>query len=141
MNPLSITSPRLNYYKYSCPLDPMRRRHDEREKKRIAKERIFILFEQARKRFLPDKSLSNRYVALAWRIAMKTRIHMPREMKIFYCKHCRAFLLPPHNVRIRIGRSHVARTCLECNRTMRFPYFKEQKKKRREKVLKQELNY
>lgn len=103
----------------------------EREKKELAKERILILFDQARKRFLSDKTLSHRYVVIARKIAMKSRMHMPKEVKRQYCKNCLSFLYPPHNVRTRLQKAHIVTTCLECKHAMRFPYIREQKAKRK----------
>ncbi|MBI4441202.1 ribonuclease P [Candidatus Woesearchaeota archaeon] len=102
----------------------------EREQKDLARARILQLFEEAKKRFFQEPALSNRYVVLARKIAMKMRLHMPKEVKHSFCKHCHSFLSVGHNVRIRLQKHHVAMTCLVCNRTMRHPYVREQKKKR-----------
>ena len=109
------------------------RNKNKQDVKILAYNRILILFDQAKKQFNMDKSLSNRYVIIARKIAMKARMHLPKKVKQFYCKNCLSYLLPPYNVRIRLQKRHVARTCLECNKTMIFPYVREQKLKRKMK--------
>lgn len=101
------------------------------QRKALAKERILLLFQQAKNRFPGETDLAHRYVELARKIAMKVRMHIPKEVKHLYCKHCYSYLLPPYTVRVRLQRGHVARTCLVCKRTMRFPYIREQKQKRK----------
>jgi len=51
------------------------------EMKQIAKDRIQYLFEQAELKFNKNPALSNRYVTLARKLAMKYKIRMPRELK------------------------------------------------------------
>ena len=96
---------------------------------KIAKERIDILFENAKKEFSKDPELSNRYVALARKIAMKYRTRIPRELKRRFCKHCYVYLVPSKNCRIRTREGKVVYYCLNCKKYMRFPYLKEKKTK------------
>jgi len=63
----------------------------KREKKlerKIAKERIRILFEMMEKMKYEDYELARRYVQLARRIAMKYRLKLPKRYKILFCKKC-----------------------------------------------------
>jgi ribonuclease P protein subunit RPR2 len=60
----------------------------------IAMERINELFEQADLRFKKSQELSDRYVELARKIAMKYKVKMPRELKKRFCKHCYKYLMP-----------------------------------------------
>ncbi len=93
-------------------------------KQKIAKQRIIILFQQAKQ--AKQQSLANRYVRLARKMAMKARIPIPRALKRRFCKHCYAYFKQGKNVRTRLqgkgkGR-RVVYTCLNCKKHMRFMY-------------------
>lgn len=88
--------------------------------KKIALERIEVLFREAREQFKKDPKLSDRYVKLARKIAMKVNLKIPKEYKRRYCKHCYSYLVPGVNCRIRNYRNRVIYTCLNCNGYMRF---------------------
>ena len=87
----------------------------------IAKERIAILFEQAAAMFSENKSLSNRYVTLARKIAMKYKVRMSSEFRRMFCKHCYKFLVPGKNLRVRLGEGKLIYYCLECKKFWRMP--------------------
>jgi ribonuclease P protein subunit RPR2 len=88
--------------------------------KLVAKERIGVLFEQAQLAFCEHPEMSNRYVALARRIAMRQRVRIDREFRRRYCHHCYAFLVPGQNMRVRVHRGSVVVTCGICNKKMRY---------------------
>ena len=91
---------------------------------RTASERIRILFQMAGRMFHKDPRLSDRYVEIARRIAMRGRVRIPREYRIRFCKGCGAYLVPGVNCRVRVRprrEPHVAVTCLRCGRVIRFP--------------------
>ena len=88
--------------------------------KQIARERIEVLFEQARLAFAEFPDLSNRYVALARRIAMRQRIRIPQELRRQYCHHCNTYLVPGNNKRVRVHRGNVVVTCGSCNKHTRY---------------------
>jgi len=92
--------------------------------KKIARERIDSLFKEAKKAFKEDKSLSNRYVEMARKIAMKCKVRIPSELQRSFCKHCYTYLMPGKNLRVRTQEGHVVYYCLECKKFMRFPYKK-----------------
>lgn len=92
--------------------------------RRIAEERIITLFDEAKKEFSNDRKLSNRYIELARKIAMKYRLKIPSGLQKQFCKHCYSFLLPGKNLRIRTQKGHLVYYCLECKKFMRFPYTK-----------------
>jgi len=92
--------------------------------KEIALDRIKTLFKEARAVFKKDKTLANRYVTLARKIAMKARIPIPAPLKRRFCKHCYKYLMPSVNCRIRTNKGKVVYYCLECKKYMRFPYNK-----------------
>jgi len=88
--------------------------------KKIARERIEILFEQARLEFCEHPERSDRYVGIARRIAMRQRIRIDREFRRQFCHHCHAFLVPGNNMRVRVHRRYVVVTCLCCNKKTRY---------------------
>ncbi|MCQ8893196.1 MAG: ribonuclease P [Methanolinea sp.] len=99
----------------------MTRKTSHPEIRRIARERIAILFEQARRVFPTDPALSHRYIALARKISMKQRVRLDREFRRQFCHHCHRFLVPGVNMRVRISHGKVVVTCLSCRKQMRYP--------------------
>ncbi|MDI6718456.1 MAG: ribonuclease P [Methanomicrobiales archaeon] len=90
------------------------------EGKRIARERIERLFQQAAA-FFPENPLwSDRCVALARSIAMKHRVRIPRPLKRQFCRRCSAFLVPGRTSRVRVHRGRVVITCLRCRSRRRY---------------------
>ena len=88
--------------------------------KEIARERIRKLFLEAGKSFGKNKKLSNRYVEIARKIAMKLQLKMPKKYKRQFCKHCYKFLKNGVNARVRIHKSRVVIYCLECKKYTRI---------------------
>ena len=86
----------------------------------VARERIRLLFLQARDAFREHPERSNRYVTLARRIAMRQRVRIDREFRRQYCHYCSAFLVPGQNMRVRVHRGNVVVTCGVCNGKMRY---------------------
>src|SRR3989344_3503218 len=77
--------------------------------------------EEAKSIFKKNKKLSNRYVELARKIAMKVQLKMPKKYKRQFCKHCYSYLKPGVNSRVRINKNHVVIYCLECKKYTRIP--------------------
>ena len=100
----------------------------------IAKERMYILFEQADRRFKTDPALSDRYVEIARDISTKLNVPIPHELKRRFCKNCGAYLVYGANARQRVNseKQYVIMTCLKCNHKKRIPYTDEKKKERKE---------
>jgi ribonuclease P protein subunit RPR2 len=88
--------------------------------KPLARERIAVLFSQAEKTFHEHPGYSDRYVALARKIAMRQRVRIDREYRRRYCHHCNHYLVPGVNMRVRVHRGWVAVTCLECGKITRY---------------------
>lgn len=112
------------------------KRREQREKKRIALERIDILFSLAERVFPYDKDLANRYVEIALAVQQKAKVRMPRKWKRRYCKRCHSFLVPGVNAQVRLRQKrmpHVVIKCLECGHIMRYPYLREKKERRKKK--------
>jgi ribonuclease P protein subunit RPR2 len=99
----------------------MRRRRREVIKK-IANERIQILFRLAEEEFDKHPERSHRYVSLARKISMRHRVRMPKWLKRRICKGCGRFLVYGKNARVRLKNRRTCITCLECGRVMRYPY-------------------
>ncbi len=92
--------------------------------RRVASERIRILFDMAERMFHRDPRLSDRYVEIARRISMKTHVRIPREYRLRFCKGCGAYLVPGVNCRVRVRsrrEPHLVVTCMRCGRIIRFP--------------------
>jgi ribonuclease P protein subunit RPR2 len=93
--------------------------------KKIARSRIFYLFQKAHEIFPENKELSNRYVYLARRYAQRARVEIPFKWKKRICTKCKKFLYPGMNYRIRLhshkGKgSHISLTCFDCSHTTRY---------------------
>ena len=88
-----------------------------KSKKQIAKERIEILFREAKK----EPKLANRYVQIARKIAMKSRIPIPTKLKRKFCKFCHTFFQKGnYKIRLKKGKKHY--WCLTCKKLTRVPY-------------------
>jgi len=98
--------------------------------KRIAMQRIRTLFHLARETVHEDPALAQRYVDIARKVAMAAKVRLPRKCRRQVCRHCKSFILPGVNCRVRVKQRrepHVVITCLNCGKQMRIPL------KRREK--------
>jgi|TARA_Y100000310_G_scaffold191612_1_gene191565 ribonuclease P protein subunit RPR2 len=104
----------------------MKRKHLKKPEKqrKIALERIIILFSEAKKMFKEDSKLADKYVKLARKISMKYKVPIPSQLKRRFCKHCYKFLIPGTNVRVRTNKGHLVYNCLNCKHIMRFVYRK-----------------
>ncbi len=92
--------------------------------KKMALQHIRTLFSHAKEVIYEDPQLAQRYSEVARRISMRTRVRPPRENKLMICKHCKGFILPGVNCRVRIQtrrEPHVVITCLKCMSHMRIP--------------------
>jgi ribonuclease P protein subunit RPR2 len=101
--------------------------------KRIAMQRIQTLFSLAKETFNENPFLAQRYVDLARKIAMAAKVRLPREYKRQVCKHCKSFILPGVNCRVRVKQRrepHVVITCLNCGKQTRLPMKKKEEKSR-----------
>ncbi len=96
--------------------------------RRIALERMEILFHQAEKEALQSRpARARRYVDLARRIGMRYNVRVPPDFKRRFCKKCLAYFLPGLNARVRVGRGRLVITCLGCGAIERLPFVEEQK--------------
>jgi ribonuclease P protein subunit RPR2 len=101
--------------------------------KRIAMQRIQTLFRLAKETFNENPPLAQRYVDLARKIAMAAKVRLPRKYKRQVCRHCKSFILPGVNCRVRVKQRrepHVVITCLNCGKQTRLPMKKKEEKSR-----------
>ena len=102
----------------------VKRRRNRREVRKIASERINILFKQATDIHEVEPTLAQRYVELARKIGMRSKVRLPPEYRWMVCKHCKGFLLPGKTSRTRIQQRrepHIVITCLHCGGYNRIP--------------------
>ena len=91
--------------------------------KQIARQRIQILFEQAKKVARADPKLAALYVLSARKIAMAAKTWLPLEFRRETCKECNALFVHGVNCRVRIKQKrepHVVVTCLNCGNQTRM---------------------
>lgn len=92
----------------------------------IAKERIKILFSEAKKNFPERKDRCDRYVELARKISMKYKVDIPKELKRKICPECKSYIKPGNNCKVNFNSNQkvIEYKCLECNNIKRYPYNK-----------------
>jgi ribonuclease P protein subunit RPR2 len=91
--------------------------------KQIARQRIQILFEQAKRVYKTNPELAMQYVKSARRIAMAAKIRLSVEFRRQTCKNCNALLIAASNCRVRVKQKrepHVVITCLNCGNQTRI---------------------
>ncbi len=99
-------------------------RRQRNENKRIARERIHILFNLAENMYSEDPSLAQRYVMLARKIGMRYKVGLPREHRWKVCHNCKGYLFPGGTCRVRFQSKrepHIVVTCLQCGTNNRMP--------------------
>ncbi|MCF2140116.1 MAG: hypothetical protein K9W44_08690 [Candidatus Lokiarchaeota archaeon] len=93
--------------------------------KQAALERIHELVKMADEIFPENSMLAHRYIQLARKLAMATKIRFPLEYHHKVCHSCKHWLRIGYNVRYRIGHiknyaSYLTVTCLDCGHTTRY---------------------
>tara|TARA_Y100000310_G_scaffold344954_1_gene460744 strand:+ start:1861 stop:2184 length:324 start_codon:yes stop_codon:yes gene_type:complete len=91
------------------------------KQKNIAKEKIKELFDLAKIKFKEEPKVSDRYVRVARRTAMKYRLRISYELKRKFCKYCYKYLVTGKNSRVRISNGKKIIYCLECKKYNRIP--------------------
>lgn len=89
---------------------------------KVATERIDELFAQAEEAFEIDSKLSDRYIRLARKIALKHKTPFKKEQKMHVCKKCFKYLKPGVNSRLRVVKGRVIIMCQSCKNIRRFVY-------------------
>jgi len=96
----------------------------DEETQRIAKQRIETLFKLAKTTINENPTLATEYVQTARKIAMSARVSLPTEYRRQVCKHCKSFILPGINCKVRLQQKrepHAVITCLKCGGKTRIP--------------------
>lgn len=91
--------------------------------RKIAEERIDVLFEQADLKVKKRPDLSKRYMLLAKKLAMRYQISLSREQRSKVCKKCGSYLKIGHNATVRISRkggTHRLIVCKGCGKEKRL---------------------
>ena len=101
---------------------------------RIARKRIEILFEQAKRVVKEDVDLANRYVELARKIAMRFNLKLPRKYRRMVCRKCKKFLLPGTTAKTRIKRRTVYIHCSFCGHINRYPLTEKKNKRKTDNI-------
>ena len=101
----------------------MPKKHFKKSSKtqKIAKARINLLFKIAKEQFREDSKLSDKYIKIARRIAMKHKVRIPSPLKKRFCKNCHKYLVPGVNCRVRIHKHRIIYYCFGCRHFMRHP--------------------
>ena len=100
--------------------------------KQIARQRIQILFEQAKIVSKSNPQLAMQYVKSARRIAMAAKTRLPVEFRRETCKSCNALFVQGYNCRVRIKQKrepHIVVTCLNCGNQTRLLLGKKKEQK------------
>ncbi|MDR2944719.1 MAG: ribonuclease P [Methanosarcinales archaeon] len=105
-----------------------RRKKNKDASKKIAEERIVILFGLAEQNFKTHPERTARYIELARTIGMRYRVRLTRGQKRRICKHCYSYLVPGNNCRVRLSGGTVQTTCFSCGQLSRYPYYERQAK-------------
>lgn len=104
------------------------------ETRQIAMRRIQSLFGLARQNIRKEPELAQRYALIARKIAMRTRVRLPTEYRRMICRHCKSFIYPGVNSRVRVQQRrepHVVITCLVCGKQTRIMLRPHKKAKRK----------
>ena len=102
----------------------MKKRNDQEKIKKIANERIEILFKRAEETFAKNPERANRYIQIARRIAMKLNIRLNKQQKRSFCKHCYSYLVSGNNAITRIRNGNIITYCKICKKYTRIPLTK-----------------
>ncbi len=108
----------------------------KREKKlerKIALRRVQFLLSIAQEIKFEDYELARRYVNLARKISMRYRIRIPKDLRL-YCKRC-GYPYRHDRMRVRVVKSRVVITCLNCGFVKRIPIRLRNKNTRMENKL------
>ncbi len=107
----------------------MKKKSDKEKQKKIATERVSILFKKAEEIFAKSTTKANRYVTLARRIAMKMNLRLKKEEKLKFCKHCYSYILSGVNAVTRTRDRKLIIYCKICKKYTRIPLNKKPLKK------------
>ena len=102
----------------------------KKQAKEIAKDSIKNLFLLAKENFGNDPKLSDRYVQMARRIAMKAGTRIPSIYRRQFCRYCYSYLMPGKNCRVRTNKKTISYYCFKCRRFNRMGYKADSRKRK-----------
>jgi ribonuclease P protein subunit RPR2 len=106
----------------------MQRRTKPEWQQKIAKERIEILFKEAKKIASKDSDLANRYVFLARKLGMKYGVRLPKDLKMKFCHHCYHYFYSKNlKVKVNPKTKAVEYNCKDCGKITRYGYSSKKK--------------
>jgi ribonuclease P protein subunit RPR2 len=91
--------------------------------KDIARQRIEILFTQAKTIVDANPKLAAQYIGSARKIAMAAKIRLPLQFRRETCKECNVLFMHGVNCRVRVKQKrepHIVVTCLNCGKQTRY---------------------
>ena len=89
--------------------------------RQVALRRILYLYKKAKEVAKYDLNLANRYIYLLWKLKLKYRITLPKNLRNKFCRKCLTIWIPGKTLRIRVRKGKIVYTCLRCGRIKRFP--------------------
>jgi len=87
----------------------------------IAKERIGILFNLAKKEIKKHPERAKRYVELARKIGLRYNVRLGKAKRDF-CRNCFTLLLPGLTSQVRVDKGELVIKCLKCQKKYRYLY-------------------
>ena len=106
------------------------------QSKEVAIKRVKTLFNFARRIVHTDPELAQRYIHISRKVAMASRIRLPREHRHQICKYCKSYIGSSLGCRVRLKQkrtSHIVITCLNCGRCKRIPLKNKERQLKRKK--------
>ena len=107
---------------------PRIKKSDKEYQRKIARERIEILFSLAEKEAKTHPERSRRYAQLIWELSKKYKVRLGKK-KYRFCRRCFTWWTP-ETLKVRLVRrpySMVVYKCLVCGAEYRFPLIREKK--------------
>src|SRR3972149_10245019 len=104
------------------------------ETRQIALQRSQTLFRLAEEKIREEPQLAQRYAEIARKIAMRAKLRLPKEYRRMICRHCKGFIYPGVNCRVRVQQRrepHMVITCLVCGKQTRIMLRPREKVKRK----------
>jgi ribonuclease P protein subunit RPR2 len=101
-----------------------RRASPKAEIRRLAQDRIEILWNQSLSVVKTKPELARRWMIIAKALGQRARVKIPRNIRRRICKGCGSVLIPGENCRVRLRHNrstHVSVTCFNCGTIRRFP--------------------
>jgi len=100
----------------------MKKREPKSNLKKIAAERVKILFEKAKE----HPNMGTRYIEIARKIAMKVNYKLPSDLRRRFCKYCNVYFYRD-NYRVRTREKMLIYYCNSCKKYSRFGLNKKSK--------------